>query len=90
MTTINWVVRGTNLIRVYGGGLADQLPARGELGAEVKALVDAGVIRLVIGFSITAVRKTVEGIGLQGDTIDGPRLLAPADRIVVATASVPT
>src|SRR5579859_4329754 len=26
--SVTWVVRGTDLVRVYGGGLADQLPAR--------------------------------------------------------------
>ena len=51
-TKIVWVVRGTNLIRVYGGGLADQLPARGELGADVKDLVDKGRVTLVLGFSV--------------------------------------
>ena len=35
-TSITWVVRGTNLVRVYGGGLADQLPARGALGWRLK------------------------------------------------------
>src|SRR4051794_12694099 len=55
-TAILWVVRGNNLIRIYGGGLADQLPARGELGGEIKALVDDGRVELVMGFAATAVR----------------------------------
>lgn len=55
-TRIVWIVRGTNLIRVYGGGLADQLPARGELGAHLKDLVDDGRVRLVLGFPVGAVR----------------------------------
>lgn len=33
-----WTTRGTDLVRIYGGGDADQLPARGELGAEVREL----------------------------------------------------
>ena len=32
-TALLWATRGTDLVRIYGGGDADQLPARGELGA---------------------------------------------------------
>ncbi|WP_204309857.1 hypothetical protein, partial [Klebsiella michiganensis] len=38
-TTSIWSTRSTNLARIYGGGDADQLPARGELGAQTRALV---------------------------------------------------
>jgi cation diffusion facilitator CzcD-associated flavoprotein CzcO len=34
-TSIVWATRGENLMRVYGGGRADQLPARGELGSRL-------------------------------------------------------
>ena len=53
-TSIVWATRGENLMRVYGGGRADQLPARGELGSSLKALVDSGRVTLVAGFSATA------------------------------------
>ena len=36
---LTWVVRGTNLARVFGGGDADQLPARGKLGSDLKSLL---------------------------------------------------
>ena len=88
-TKIVWVVRGTNLIRVYGGGLADQLPARGELGAHVKDLVDSGRVTLVLGFSTTAVRRYGEQVILEGETADGPRTLQPVDRVIVATGQRP-
>jgi thioredoxin reductase len=88
-TSITWVVRGTNLIRVYGGGLADQLPARGELGALVKDLVDSGRVTLVLGFSASAVRGAGEKVILEGDTARGPQALGPVDRIVVATGQRP-
>jgi hypothetical protein len=84
-----WIVRGTNLIRVYGGGLADGLPARGELGAEVKALVDSGKVTLVTGFSTTAVRSVGEGIALEGESAEGIRQAGPFDRVVVATGQRP-
>ena len=88
-TTVLWVTRGTNLARVYGGGPADQLPARGELGAHVKDLVDARKITLVTGFSATAVRAAGEQVVLEGETADGLRALGPVDRIIVATGQRP-
>jgi hypothetical protein len=88
-TTILWAVRGTDLIRLYGGGLADQLPARGELGAHVKDLVDAGAVTLVTGFSATAVRAAGGQLVVEGETAGGPRRLGPADRIVVAAGQRP-
>jgi thioredoxin reductase len=88
-TAVVWAVRGTNLVRIYGGGLADQLPARGELGAHVKDLVDAGKVALATGFSATAVRSAGEQVVLEGETAEGLRRLGPADRIVVATGQRP-
>jgi thioredoxin reductase len=88
-TSITWVIRGTSLARVFGGGLADQLPARGELGADVKDLIDAGKVRLVTAFCTTAVRKARRGVLLQGETEVGIEELGPADRIVVATGQRP-
>ncbi len=88
-TTITWVTRSTNLMRVYGGGRADQLPARGELGATLKALVDAGRVRLVAGFSAHAVRAAGTGVVLAGETAAGGLELGPVDRIVVATGQRP-
>ena len=88
-TRATWVTRSANLVRVYGGGQADALPARGELGAGLKALVDSGRVALVTGFSATAVRETGAGMILTGDTIEGERDLGPVDRIVVATGQRP-
>jgi thioredoxin reductase len=88
-TSIVWIVRGANLIRVYGGGLADGLPARGELGADVKTLVDSGRVTLVTGFSTTAVRDAGGGVMLEGETAEGMRKVGPFDRVVVTTGQRP-
>jgi thioredoxin reductase len=88
-TSIVWVVRGTSLVRVYGGGRADQLPARGELGADVRDLVESGRITLVPGFSAVAVREHRDGVVLEGETAEGLRRVGPVDRIVVATGQRP-
>jgi thioredoxin reductase len=88
-TRIVWIVRGTNLIRVYGGGLADQLPARGELGAHVKDLVDDGRVTLVLGFPVGAVRAAGDRMLIESDITEGPRTVGPFDRILVATGQRP-
>jgi hypothetical protein len=74
---------------VYGGGAADQLPERGDLGARLKELVAQGRITLVSGFAVAGVRRDGEQIVLDGDTAAGPRSIGPADRIVVATGQRP-
>jgi thioredoxin reductase len=88
-TKVVWAVRGTHLIRVYGGGLADQLPARGELGAHLKDLVEAGLVTLVLGFPVSALRAFGHQVTLESDGPNGPRTVGPVDRIVVATGQKP-
>lgn len=88
-TMVVWVTRGTNLARVYGGGSADQLEARGALGASLKALVDGGRITLVTGFSVTAVRAEGEALSVVGETASAVRSLGPVDRIVAVTGQRP-
>jgi thioredoxin reductase len=84
-----WGTRGTDLARIYGGGDADQLPARGELGAEVRQLVESGRVDLVTGFSIVAVRDEDGGILVDGETSDGRRSIGPVDRVIAATGQRP-
>ena len=88
-TSIAWATRGENLMRVYGGGSADQLPARGELGSRLKALVDSGRIALVAGFSVTRIRAVDEKVAVEGETAGGIREVGPVDRIVVSTGQRP-
>src|SRR5918994_2938691 len=76
-------------MRVYGGGRADQLPARGELGSSLKALVDSGRVTLVSGFGATKVRRAGTQVVVIGETGLGARELGPVDRIVVATGQRP-
>src|SRR3712207_4808188 len=68
-TSIVWATRGENLMRVYGGGSADQLPARGELGAALKALVDSGRVTLVAGLSATRVKAVGDQVMVEGETV---------------------
>jgi len=52
-TEVHWAIRGGDAARVYGGGAADQLPARGQLGTALRSLVDRDAISLHTGFRTT-------------------------------------
>jgi hypothetical protein len=88
-TSIAWATRGENLMRVYGGGSADQLPARGELGSSLKAIVDSGRVTPVSGFSVVRVREDGNQVIVDGETAQGIREIGPVDRIVVSTGQRP-
>jgi hypothetical protein len=76
-TRILWAVRGVSADKVYGGGDADGLPARGQLGSRVRRLVEAGRIELHTGFGISALEtldshvrvESVDGRALDVDVI---------------------
>jgi hypothetical protein len=88
-TTFLWATRGTNLVHIYGGGNADQLPARGELGAYTRDLVQSGRVMLTPGFAAVALHRDGARISVEGDTARGLRQLGPVDRIIAATGQRP-
>ncbi|MEV3989907.1 FAD-dependent oxidoreductase [Streptomyces sp. NPDC049837] len=81
-----WILRRGLSEATYGGGEADQLPARGALGLRAKAAVEAGHASAVTGFRAQAVERTDEGLVLVGE--DGRRL-DPVDEVVVLTGLRP-
>ncbi len=84
-----WVVRGRSMARIYGGGDADELAARGKLGKLLRSLVESGRIKLVTGFSTEAIAETQDGLVLTGKTDHGTVSLSPVDEIIVATGQRP-
>lgn len=53
-TQILWGLRGAaNPIRLYGGGPADELPARGQLGTSIRRFVENGDIAILEHVSVT-------------------------------------
>jgi thioredoxin reductase len=80
-----WVVRGRNMARIYGGGDADQIAARGKLGQHLKSLVDSGRIRLITGFATESITHQDDGLVLSSAT----ETLAPMDEIIAATGQRP-
>ncbi|RSN48603.1 FAD-dependent oxidoreductase [Actinomadura sp. WAC 06369] len=86
-TRVTWAVRGDSVARLYGGGDADGLPARGALGTRLRGAVEAGRIELVRGFAVT--RLDGDGpVAVTGTAPDGERTLT-ADTIVAATGFRP-
>lgn len=86
-TEITWAIRkpASRMQNLFGGGINDALPARGELGARVHALVEAGRLRLETGMLITRLERTDGGIIVSGTD----RALAPVDEIIAATGFRP-
>lgn len=84
-TTILWGLRSAaNPIRLYGGGAADQLPARGQLGTSLRRLVEDGSVQLLENVAVASMNP---GKQLAVSLADGRQLLI--DRIIAATGFRP-
>jgi DNA-binding CsgD family transcriptional regulator len=83
-TEIVWAIRGTGPDRSYGGGGDDQLPARGALGASVRALVGDGSIELAPGFQTRSLAADNGRLAVE----DGHRRLL-VDEVIAATGFRP-
>ncbi|TJZ57449.1 flavoprotein [Streptomyces piniterrae] len=81
-----WILRRGINGSTFGGGEADQLPARGALGLAAKAAVDDGHADAVTGFRTTAVEKAGDQLVLVAE--DGRRL-DPVDEIIALTGFRP-
>ncbi|RNL82485.1 FAD-dependent oxidoreductase [Halostreptopolyspora alba] len=85
-TRVVWVLRRDELGDTFGGGEADQLAARGDLGARAKAAVDSGRVRVVTGFRTAEARPTGGGVVLVDDS---GQELEEARRVVALTGFRP-
>ncbi|MDT3329267.1 NAD(P)-binding domain-containing protein [Microbacterium sp. KSW-18] len=84
-TTVTWALRRATAGNTFGGGDADELPARGALGIRAKEYVEAGLVSLVTGFRVERVTHDGERPTLVAE--DGRTLTA--DRVVVLTGFRP-
>jgi hypothetical protein len=85
-TRLVWAIRGRQSAKLFGGGDADGLAARGLLGMRLKALKQSGRLELHEEFRIASLTATASGITVDGDagaTIDG------VDEIIAATGARP-
>ncbi|MFI5749313.1 NAD(P)-binding domain-containing protein [Streptomyces sp. NPDC051644] len=81
-----WILRRGISGSTFGGGSADQLPARGALGLAAKAAVDDGHADAVTGFRTFATEKSGAQLVLVAE--DGRRL-DPVDEVIVLTGFRP-
>jgi thioredoxin reductase len=88
-TEIAWVTRGSNLARVFGGGAADGLPARGALGAALRTLVDAKRITMVDDFRIASLHEDAGQLEVRGERRGASMTLGGIDSIIASTGQRP-
>lgn len=89
-TRLAWAVRSPVLTRVFGGGAADALPARGELGAALRRLRDGGALEFHAGLRITEVRAQDGRLRVLGTDGRGqPVQLEGIDQVIGATGQRP-
>ncbi|WP_030396813.1 FAD-dependent oxidoreductase [Kitasatospora purpeofusca] len=81
-----WVLRRGITGSTYGGGTADQLPARGALGLAAKAAVDNGYADALTGFRTATVERTGDKLALVAE--DGARTDG-LDEVIVLTGLRP-
>jgi hypothetical protein len=91
-TQVVWAVRSVTPRPLVGKGEDDELPARGQLGLELRRLVDAGRIQLVAGFQTVAVNQVDGRLELVSQDLDRDldgRGRIVADLVVNATGFRP-
>ena len=86
-TLVAWAVRRTDPARLWGGGDADELSARGALGTRVYRAVHSGAVTLLTGLSIRALERHDDGAVVVVD-VEGKRQVV-VDELVVATGCRP-
>ncbi|GLZ36710.1 flavoprotein [Actinokineospora sp. NBRC 105648] len=85
-THVTWLLRRGQVGAVFGGGEADQLPARGALGLKAQEAARAGHVEVVTGFRTESVERDGDRVVLVSQ--DGHRL-EPVDEVVVLTGFRP-
>ncbi len=90
-TSVHWIMRSTNLSKVFGGGENDELEARGELGARARQAVEKGRVKIHTPFLLQRIKRAEEnGHNLQvtGD-VEGSLQSIAVDQIVGTTGFRP-
>ncbi|GLX53233.1 flavoprotein [Streptomyces hygroscopicus subsp. hygroscopicus] len=82
-----WILRRGISGSTFGGGTADQLPARGALGLAAKAAVEKGHADAVTGFRTAAVER--DGDGRPVLVAEDGRRLEAVDELIVLTGFRP-
>ncbi|MFC4376112.1 FAD-dependent oxidoreductase [Nocardia halotolerans] len=86
-TRLTWVLRRGSADATFGGGAADELPARGALGIRAKQAVEAGLLEVVTGFRTAAVES--DSAGRLALVADDGRRIDDVDTVVALTGFRP-
>lgn len=84
-TEVLWAIRAASPARAYGGGDADQLPARGQLGARLRTAVDTGAVQLLTNFHTASIDVHDDAVTVHA--ADGRSV--SVDRVIPATGFRP-
>jgi thioredoxin reductase len=87
-TRIVWAMRRDNLESVWGGGSADALEARGELGQRARRAVESGRIRVLTPYRIRRIEPVGNALHVTG-AIRDEEAGVEVDRVVVCTGFRP-
>ena len=87
-TRVLWAFRRPLAAVNFGGGAADGLAARGALGMQARALVEAGRVEALAPFLVHRIDALGDGLRVHGER-DGRAETVRADRMVVATGFRP-
>lgn len=89
-TRIIWAVRGKSVVRAFGGGDADALPARGRLGTELRRLQEAGKLKLLTDFRVSAISRRGDTLTIHALGSDGSKKHeTEVDEVICATGQRP-
>jgi hypothetical protein len=87
-TKVIWLLRGDNPAKAFGGGANDKLAARGELGAALARLVEAGRIKVEAGFRVSHIDLNDGTLRIGAGSACCGRAVV-ADELIVATGFRP-
>lgn len=87
-TEIVWVMRRESLETVWGGGSADALEARGQLGARAKQAVEAGRLSVLTPYRIRSIARSADDLLITGD-LRGEVSTIATNELIVCTGFRP-
>lgn len=87
-TSIVWAMRRDDVASVWGGGAADALEARGELGQRARRAVESGRIRVITPFRIRAIQRQGDALLITGAARE-QQMTIDVDRVIVCTGFRP-
>lgn len=87
-TNVVWGLRSNKLDKLLGGGINDELPARGKLGLAAKEAVDNDKLTLLAPFEVTRIDNTTDELKVTAMVNHAQRHFH-VDRIIVAAGFRP-